>query len=98
MQNIHSKFVKKHKMWKYHNAILRFMEEEFCVDVDIEKHSERPKSKNHVTINCSWKNIVEVCNWFDNKMVRFKFVEKIPDVQASVNRRNPVMIPVFHMC
>ena len=98
MQNIHFKFVKKHKMWKYHNAILRFMDEEFYVDVDIEKHSDRPKSKNHVTINCSWKNIVGACNWFDNKMVRFKLVDEIADVHASVHSRKPIMIPVFDMC
>ena len=98
MQNIHFKFVKKHKMWQYHNAVLRYMEEEFYVNVEIEKHSDKPNSKNHVTINCRWKDIVQACEWWDNKMVRFKFVEKIPDIQASVNRRKPVMIPVFHMC
>ena len=85
-------------MWKYHNALLRFREEEFYVDVDLEKHSDRPKSKNHVTINCRWKNIVEACNWEHNKMVRFKLVQEIADVRASVHSSKPIMIPVFDMC
>lgn len=99
MQNIPHKFAKKHKMWKYHNCFLRYTGDwEFYVDVDLEYHSDRPKSKNHVTIKCRWKNIVLACDWVDNKMVRFKLVDYVPDVGASMHSRKPVLIPVFHMC
>ena len=98
MQNIFHKFVKSHHMWKFHNAVLRFQDKDFYVDVDLESHSDRPKSKNHVTIKCRWKDIVAKCGWARDKMVRFKLVEEIPDVSSSVHSRNPVMIPLFHMC
>ena len=98
MQNIFHKFVKSRDMWKFHNALLRYKDKEFYVDLDLESHSDRPKSKNHVTIKSRWKYIVAKCGWEKDKMVRFKLVEEIPDVKASVHSRKPVMIPVFHMC
>ena len=98
MQNIFHKFVKSHEMWKFHNAILRYKKKKFYVNLDVERHSDRPNSKNHVTIKHSWKDIVAKCGWENNKMVRFKLVDEIPDVKASINPSNPVMIPVFDMC
>ena len=98
MQNIFHEFVKSHEMWKFHNAVLKYKSKEFYVDVDVERHGDRPKSKNHVTIKSRWKDIVAKCDWEDNKMVRFKLVEEIEDVKASLNSSKPVMIPVFHMC
>ena len=98
MQNIHFEFTKAHEMLKYHNALLRYRDEHFYVDVDLEHHSDRPLSKNHVTLKCSWKTIVEECAWEDNKMVRFKLIEEITDSRASLSAGKPVMIPVFDMC
>ncbi|PWA72131.1 hypothetical protein CTI12_AA275330 [Artemisia annua] len=96
--NIFHKFVKSHEMWKFHNALLKYKAKEFYVDLDVESHSDRPNSKNHVTMKYRWKDIVAKCGWEKNKMVRFKLVEQIPDVKASVHGCKPVMIPVFHMC
>ena len=99
VQNILHECVKPHEMWKYHNALLQHTEaKEFYVDVDLVLHSDRPKSKNHVTINCRWSDIEMLCEWEPNKMVRFKLVDTIPDVRASLPSCKPVMIPVFHMC
>jgi hypothetical protein len=99
MQNIPHEFTKQHSMWQYHNALLRYNgDHEFYVDVDLEPHSDRPGSKNHVTINCQWREIIEECDWEKNKMVRFKLVDKIKDDKASLSSKNRVLIPVFHMC
>lgn len=99
MQNIPHKFTKRNHMWKYHNALLRYREDmEFYVNVNLQHHSDRPRSKNHVTINAIWREIVEECQWERNKMVRFNLVDFVIDDQASVSSRNPVIIPVFSMC
>ena len=98
MQNIFHEFVKSHEMWNFHNAVLRYKAKEFYVNLDLEHHSDRPKSKNHVTMKCRWKEIVEKWGWPKNKMVRFKLVDEVPDVFASLNSSDPVMIPLFEMC
>lgn len=99
LQNIPHDFVKSHKMWNYHNAILQHMEDmEFYVEVNVVPHSDRPKSKNHVTMNFPWSDIEMLCEWERNKMVRFKLVDKVRDNRVSLPGRKPVMIPVFHMC
>ena len=99
MQNIPFEFTKEHEMWKYHNALLQCEgRKEFYVDVDLEYHSDRPNSKNHVTINCRWKDIVNLCEWEPNKMVRFKLVDIVKDNRVSLPSRKQVEIPVFEMC
>ena len=99
MQTVPYDFVKSHELWKYHNALLQHTEDrEFYVEVDLVVHNDRPKSKNHVTINCCWTEIVQLCDWEPNKMVRFKLVDTVPDVRVSLPKRKPIMIPVFHMC
>lgn len=37
-------------------------------------------------------------DWDDNKMVRFKLVAIVKDVQKNASDKDPVFIPVFHMC
>ena len=86
-------------MWKHHNALLQYEGGlEFYVDVDLQPPSDRPKSKNHVTINCRWTDIVDACDWERNKMVRFKLVDYVEDKKVSLPSREKIIIPVFHMC
>lgn len=86
-------------MFKYHNAMLQYHDGlQFYVDVDLEYHSDRPNSKNHVTIKTSWKTIVRQCEWDDDKMVRFKLADYVKDDRVSLPNRDPIMIPVFLMC
>ena len=86
-------------MFNYHNALLQYHDDlEFYVNVDLEAHSDRPNSKNHVTMKKNWKRIVHQCEWDDDKMVRFKLVGTVRDDRVSLPNHNPVMIPVFLMC
>ena len=99
MQNIPHWFVKKHRMWQYHNALLKYDQGlEFYVDVELQHHTDKPNSKNHVTIKGGWKNIVKECYWEPNKMVRFKLIDIVKDESVSLPSRKPVEIPIFHMC
>ena len=86
-------------MWDHHNALLQYHDGlEFYVNVDLEYHSDRPDSKNHVTIKTNWKHIELMCMWTLNKMVRFKKVGLVRDDRESLPGADPVHIPVFLMC
>ena len=99
MQNIPHGFVKKHSMWQYHNALLEYHDGmQFYVNVDLEQHSDRPNSKNHVTMKGGWRDIIDMCDWKPNKMVRFKLIDIVRDENVSVSSRKPILIPLFHMC
>jgi hypothetical protein len=98
MQTIPHEFVKPKKMFQYHNALLQHDGHEFYVELELVKHSDRPNNKNHVNIKARWNHIVTMCDWDDNKMVRFKLVAIVKDVQKNASDKDPVFIPVFHMC
>lgn len=91
-------FAGPYEMYKYHNAVLIHDDETFYVNVDWEKHKDRPDSKNHVTIKTNWKDVEKRCEWDKDKTVRFKLIRMVKDENQIVNVRMPVMIPLFHMC
>lgn len=82
----------------YHNAMLRYLNQDFYVDVDLEIHNDDPERRNHMTIKAKWRNIVAQCGFEPNKVVRFKIIDLIRDDEQTVDPNKPVMIPLIHMC
>nr|GEW23435.1 ribonuclease H-like domain-containing protein [Tanacetum cinerariifolium] len=54
---------------------------EFYMDVYLELHRDRPKSKNHVNIKAPWRKNFTQGYFFDDKWVRFKLIELVLDLQ-----------------
>ncbi|GKB92271.1 hypothetical protein Tco_0964543 [Tanacetum coccineum] len=72
-------FVDGNKMQTVHNAYLVYDEERFYVDLDWVFHADRPDRKNHMNIIAPWRVILDQCHFDENKMVRFKLIDSIPN-------------------
>nr|GEX04934.1 hypothetical protein [Tanacetum cinerariifolium] len=55
-------------MKTFHNALLRYEETLFYVDVDLEPHAERDDNNNHINIKTNWREIMHECDFKPNKM------------------------------
>ncbi|GKF13698.1 DNA-binding pseudobarrel domain-containing protein [Tanacetum coccineum] len=51
-------FVENNNMKSHHNALLRYEQTLFYVDVDLEPHVERADNNNHMNIKTNWRDIV----------------------------------------
>ncbi|GJV23190.1 hypothetical protein Tco_1375885 [Tanacetum coccineum] len=56
-----------------------------------------PDSKNHMNMMAHWRFILKRCDFDDDKMVRFKFIELVSDARETVNPIDLVMIPPVHL-
>ncbi|GKD27083.1 hypothetical protein Tco_1233297 [Tanacetum coccineum] len=93
-------FIENNNMKSYHNALLRYEQTLFYVDVDMEPHAEWADNNNHMNIKTKWRDIVHECDFKTNKMVRFKLIydDDVVDILEMKDQLNPVKIPFFDIC
>ena len=73
------------------------------MDLKIQRHKKKPRrklQKNHLTMiaHDKWKHINRKCRFRKDKMLRFKLIDLMTDLDATVDPEFPVLIPIFDMC
>nr|GFD36274.1 DNA-binding pseudobarrel domain-containing protein [Tanacetum cinerariifolium] len=82
-----------HELDKYKKADLVHDDVRYTTALKLIVDRIRPGRRSHVKMTGNWKVFATLCDFEVPKMLRFKLVEKVKDVEG-VNMK----MPLFHVC
>ena len=94
LQTVPAHFLVHHPMHTYTQVLMKHQHVELMMEVKMEVHTEDPERTNHINIFGEWREFAGVCRFAYDKMIRFKFMYLLSDLNG--NAPNP--FPVFHVC
>ena len=81
-------------MHMYIHALMKHQNVEYTMTVKMEFHTEEPDRTNHINIFGEWREFATECGFDYQKMIRFKYMYLLNDVDGPAMGQ----IPVFHLC
>ena len=94
LQTVPADFLEYHPMHTYTHALMKHRQTEYMMEVKMEFHKENPERTNHINIFGEWREFADVCGFHYDKMIRFKFMYLMTDLDGN----SPDPFPVFHVC
>ena len=78
----------------YRKALLKHNDVEVDITVRMDHHHENPSRTNHVNMYGEWAWFGEQCGFGYTKMLRFRLMYSVNDLEGDEEAR----YPVFHVC
>jgi hypothetical protein len=94
LQTIPADFLVHHPMHVYTHAVMKHQNVEYTMTIKMEPHKEDPDRTNHINLFGEWRKFAHECRFDYNKMIRFKFMYLMNDLDGPSTE--PMM--VFHVC
>ena len=94
LQTVPADFLEYHPMHTYTHALMKHRQTECMMEVKMEFHKENPERTNHINIFGEWREFAGACGFDYDKMIRFKYMYIMTDLDGNV----PDPFPVFHVC
>ena len=96
MQVIPADFLVNREFHKYTQVLMKHMDVEYLMRMQLEYHAENPERINHITVLGPWRQFAAQVDFGYHKMIRFRFMCMIEDLDGPGNE--PTRYPVFHLC